>query len=161
MISLPSRKKGGIVGTMGSSSIPLANWPNPMAQTGPGPKVNRPRNTRATFRLGTTGSGMPERSFARVQPTQERPGDLSPWYQGASYPKYLLSRCAQVPGCPFTRMLPFPIGNFTKNCQPAFHDISKCSTKNQSPRLQRNSKATAARSGNQLHKKKNKSSFPK
>ena len=47
--------------------------------------------------------------------------------------------------------------------KPALHDISICSPKNQSPCLQQNRKAlpTVARSGKQLHKKKNKSSFPK
>ena len=107
-----------IVGTMDSGSVLLVNRPSPRAPMGPGPKanrsrtVNRPRNARATF------------------------------HPGASYPRRLLSRYALVLRCLITRMLPFPIDDFTKrNCQLALHDISIYSLKNQSPCLQRNRKA--------------------
>ena len=131
-----------IVGIMGPGSIPLTNRPSPMASMRPGPKVSRPGNVRTTFLQGTRVPLTPNVYF------------------------FDAPRCpdALSPGCPFTRILSFPIGNFTKrNCQPAFHDISKCSFKNQSLRLQRNRKTlpTSARSGKHLHKKKNKSSFPK
>ena len=71
MIFLPGRKKGGIVGTMCPNSIPLANRPSLMAQTRPGPKLSRPRN------VGTK---------PKTQSAQERPGEPSPKYPGASYP---------------------------------------------------------------------------
>ena len=106
----------------------------------------------------------PNETKPKTRPAQERPGEPSPKYPGASYPGCLISRRDQVPGYLFTRMPPLSISNFTKrNCQPAFHDMGKCSSKNQSHRLQRNRKAllTAARSEKRLHKKKNKSSFPK
>ena len=159
MITLLGRKKGGIVGTIGSASVPLANRPSLRAPMGLGPKsnraktVNRPKNTRATLSPG-----------ARAPLTSEASFPDAPWCPDTYHPGRLLSRCALVPECLFSRMLPSPISDSTKrNCQPALHDISICSPKNQSPRLQRNRKAlpTAARSGNQLHKKKNKSSFPK
>ena len=152
IIFLPDKKKGGMMGTMGPGSVPLANQTQNSTDPGmpgPGPKLSRPKNA------GTR---------PKAQPAQERPGEPSPEYPGASYPRRLLSRRDQVPRYPFTLMPPFPIDNFTKrNCQPAFHDMSKCSSKNQSPRLQWNRKTfpTAARSGKRLHKKKNKSSFPK
>ena len=132
-----------VVGTMDPGSVPLANQPSPRASMGPGPKVSRPRtvnrpiNARVTLCLGARAPLISETSF---------------------------SRCSQVPGCLFTRMFPFPIDDFTKqDCQPVLHDISICSPKNQSPRLQRNRKEfpTAARSRKRLYKKKNKSSFLK
>ena len=158
-ITLPGRKKRGIVGTIGPCSIPLANRPSPRPPMGLGPKasrprtVNRPRSARATLHLPAWAPLTPDVSFPDA-----------PWCSDTYHPRRLLSRCALVPGCLFTRMLPFPINDSTKrNYQPAHHDISICSPKNQSPCLQRNRKAlpTAARSGKQLHKKKNKSSFPK
>ena len=135
---------------MGSGLVHLANRSSPMA------------------RLKTHPAQLIQLKNAETRPktqsAQKRPGEPSPKYSGTSYPGCLLSRRDQVPDYPFTRMPPFPIGNFTKrNSQPAFHDISKCSPKNQSPRLQRNRKAlpAAARSGKRLHKKNNKSLFPK
>ena len=147
------------MGTIGQSSVPLANRPSLRAPMGPSPKasrprtVNRPRNARATLRPGARAPLTPDASFPDV-----------PWCLGTYHPGRLLSRCALVPGCLFTRMLPFPISDSTKrNCQPALHDISICSPKNQSPRLQRHRKTlpTATRLGKQLHKKKNKLSFSK
>ena len=158
-ITLPFRKKGGIVGTIDPGLVPLTNRPSPRALMGPGPKasqpkaVNRPRNAQATLRPGARALLTLNASF----PDASR-------YPDTYYLGRLLSRCTLMPGCLFTRMLPSPISDSTKrNCQPTFHDISICSPKNQSPRLQRNRRAlpTAARSGKQLHRKKNKSSFPK
>ena len=159
MITLLGRKKGGIVGTIGSGSVPLANRPNPRAPMGSGLKasrpriVNRPRNTRVTLRSDTRAPLTLDASFPYAS-----------WCPDTYHPRRLFSRCSLEPGCPFTRMLPFSISDSTKrNCQPALHDISICSPKNHSPCLQRNRKAlpTAARSRKQLHKKKNKSSFLK
>ena len=147
------------MGTIGPGSVPLANRPSPRATMGPSPKANQPRtmnrlrNSRATLRPSAWALLTPDASF----PDASR-------YPDTYHPIRLLSRCALTPGCLFTRMLLFPISDSTKrNCQPALHDISICSPKNQSPRLQRNRKIlpTAARSEKQLHKKKNKSSFPK
>ena len=153
------KKKIIPLGTIGSSSVPLANRTSPRVLMGPGPKASRPRivnrsmNTRATLRPGTWAPLTPDASFLDA-----------PWCLDTYHPGSLLSRCALAAGCPFTRILSFSISDSTKlNCQPALHDISICSPKNQSPRLQRNRKAlpTAARSGKKLHKKKNKSSFLK
>ena len=57
------------VGTMGPGSVPLANRPSPRASMGPGPKasqpriVSRPRNARATLRLGAQAPLIPYASF--------------------------------------------------------------------------------------------------
>ena len=140
-------------------SVPLTNRPIPKAPMGPGPKatrprtVNRPRNAHATLRPGARAPFTSDASFSDA-----------PWCPDTYHPGRLLPRCALVPECLFIRMLPFPISDSTKrNCQRALHDISICSPNNQSPHLHRNRKAfpTAARSGKRLHKKKNKSSFPK
>ena len=157
MITLPGKKKGGIVGTIVPGSVPLANRPIPRAPMGRGPKASRPRTVNwprnAQERPGAQAPLTPDASF---------PDAL--WCPDTYHPGCLFSRCALVPGCLFTRMLPFPIIDSTKrNCQPPLHDISICSPKNQSPCLQQNRKElpTAARSRKQLHKMKNKSSFPK
>ena len=147
------------VGTIGPGSVPLANQPSLRAPMGSGPKasgprtVNRPKNAWATLRPGARAPLTPDVSF----PDASR-------YPDTYHPGRVLPQCALVPECLFTQMLPFPISDSTKrNYQPALHDISICSPKNQSPRLQRNRKAlpTAARLGKQLHKMKNKSSFSK
>ena len=51
------------MGTMGLSSVPLANRPSPTAPTRPSPKVSQPRNARATFRPDTRAPLIPEASF--------------------------------------------------------------------------------------------------
>ena len=138
----PRQEKGGIVGTISLGSAPLANLPSPRARWNQALKPVGPEQR--------IGPGMPWR--------------LSAGCSGTSHPECLLSRYDLMPECLFSRMLLFPISDFAKrNCQPALHDISICSPKNQPPRLQRNRKAltTAAHSGKQLHKMKNKSSFLK
>ena len=68
-ITLPSRKKGGIVGSMGPGSVPLANRPSPRAPMGPGSKasrprtVSRPKNAWATLRLGARAPLILDASF--------------------------------------------------------------------------------------------------
>ena len=113
MISLPGRKKWGIVGTMGPGSVPLANRPNLMAPTRPGPKVSRrrkarekfrsgmaltgrgpkvtrPRNARENFNPGTAPKGLgPKVSWprnARMPPFLMRPGARMPLHPDASFP---------------------------------------------------------------------------
>ena len=98
MIFLLGRKKGGIVGTMGPGSIPLANRPSPMALTGPGPKVNRPRNSRENFRpsMAPTGPGY-KVSRPRNARATFRPGTRVPLIPDASFP--------DAPKCPDTPSL--------------------------------------------------------
>ena len=111
--------------------------------------------------VGTMGYG-PVSLASRPSPRALM--QLSPKASRPRNAQSILRPGASYFGCLCTLMLPFPIDNSTKrNFQSALHDIRVSSLTNQSPCLQRNRKAlpTVALSGKQLHKKKNKSSFPK
>ena len=93
----PWQKKGGIVGTMGPGSVPLASRPSPRAPKGLGPKANRPRNARPILRLGTPkGLGLkasrPWNARSILQP-----GARVPHIPDALLPRCLLSRSATPP----------------------------------------------------------------
>ena len=113
----PQQEKGGIVGTMSPSSVPLASRPSPRALKGLGPKACWPSNAQSILRSSTTKG---------LGPKASRPKNARPTLRlGASYPGRL-----------FTQVLTFPIGNSIKrSCQLALHVTSVGSPMNQPPRL--------------------------
>ena len=128
---------------------------------GLGPKTGRPRNARSILSVSFSPDASPGRlSFRMPCHPDASPGPLSsrmPRHPDVS-PGHLSFRMPRHP---------FPVDNSTKHsCQPSLHDINISSHTNQSPpppRLQRNRKtlSPATLSGKRLHKKKNKSPFPK
>ena len=95
-----------LVGTMGPGSA------QPKSA-----KEIRPKSQPTKECPGDLPSGYPKETRPKSQPTQERPANPLPGCPGTSYP-----------GCLFTQVFPFPVGNPIKqSCQPALHDISKIS----------------------------------
>ena len=74
------------VGTI--DSVPLANWPNPRAPMGPGPKASRPKTM--------IGPGMPEHFSPRMSSLLMRPNARMPLYPDASFPDQRLCQ-AKLP----------------------------------------------------------------
>ena len=99
---------------MGPGSVLLANRPSPMALTGPGPKVSRPRNARATFSLSTRAPLIPDASFPDVSRCSDVPS-----------PGCFLSRSATSPNETANQLFMIKVNVLPRTNHPAFNGIGR------------------------------------